>query len=234
MGAGATCDASLGGGYACFAGPGNDIALCAACDNSGTTFCGPGLTCLPTGTGSAGVCVQYCCTDADCGGVAGSCNLTLTETGLGGGLCVTGVPAGDAGAHDAGTHDAAAKDAAAHDAESSDAAAAPKPVCMGIPATPPSGGSCIMFSPDAGTSADGGWAAHGDCRQAVAKAAGRTAAYEWQYSLDQKTWNTLPITVKAKTGVSGLMVATTYYFRVQLITSAGVDDWSQVVSALVN
>jgi hypothetical protein len=68
----------------------------------------------------------------------------------------------------------------------------------------------------------------------VAKAAGRTAAYEWQYSLDQKTWNTLPITVKAKTGVSGLVVATTYYFRVQLITSAGVDNWSQVVSALVN
>jgi hypothetical protein len=68
----------------------------------------------------------------------------------------------------------------------------------------------------------------------VAKAAGRTAAYEWQYSLDQKTWTTLPITVKAKTGVSGLTVATTYYFRVQVVTSAGVENWSQVVSALVN
>jgi hypothetical protein len=55
-----------------------------------------------------------------------------------------------------------------------------------------------------------------------------------KYSLDQKTWTTLPITVKAKTGVSGLTVATTYYFRVQVVTSAGVDNWSQVVSALVN
>jgi hypothetical protein len=68
----------------------------------------------------------------------------------------------------------------------------------------------------------------------VAKAAARTAAYEWQYSTDQKTWTTLPITLQAKTGVSGLTPATMYSFRVQEVTRTGVENWSQIVTLLVS
>ncbi len=67
----------------------------------------------------------------------------------------------------------------------------------------------------------------------VAKAAAKRAAYTWQYSVDQKTWTTVPSTIQSKAGVSGLTAGTMYYFRVQSITGAGVGDWSQVVSLLV-
>ena len=67
----------------------------------------------------------------------------------------------------------------------------------------------------------------------VAKAAARTAAYEWQYSTDQKTWTSLPMTLQAKTGVSGLTAGTTYYFRVQPVTRTGAESWSQIVTLLV-
>jgi hypothetical protein len=67
----------------------------------------------------------------------------------------------------------------------------------------------------------------------IAKAAGRTAAYDWQYSTDQKTWTTAPMTLQAKTGVSGLTVGTMYYFRVQAVTRTGAENWSQIVSLLV-
>src|SRR5580704_3932372 len=52
----------------------------------------------------------------------------------------------------------------------------------------------------------------------TSKAAGKRAAYGWQYSTDQKTWTSLPPTIQAKTGVSGLTVGTLYYFRVQPLT----------------
>ena len=72
----------------------------------------------------------------------------------------------------------------------------------------------------------------------VAKAAARSAAYEWQYSTAQKTWTTLPITLQAKTGVSGLTPATTpattYAFRVQEVTRTGVENWSQIVTLVVS
>ena len=67
----------------------------------------------------------------------------------------------------------------------------------------------------------------------AAKAAATKAAYTWQYSLDQKTWTTLPQTMKSKTGVSGLAAGTTYYFRFQAVTASGVEDWSQMVSIMV-
>jgi hypothetical protein len=67
----------------------------------------------------------------------------------------------------------------------------------------------------------------------VAKSAAPRAAYEWQYSLDQKTWTTLPLTLQAKTGVSGLTAGSTYYFRVQSVIPTGVENWSQVVSLVV-
>ncbi len=66
------------------------------------------------------------------------------------------------------------------------------------------------------------------------KAAAKKAAYNWQYSTDQKTWTSLPQTLKAKTGVSGLTAGTTYYFRSQALTPKGGEgDWGQVVSLLV-
>jgi hypothetical protein len=55
----------------------------------------------------------------------------------------------------------------------------------------------------------------------AAKAAAKKAAYNWQYSTDQKTWTSLPQTLKAKTGVSGLTSATTYSFRSQALTPKG-------------
>jgi hypothetical protein len=67
----------------------------------------------------------------------------------------------------------------------------------------------------------------------VAKAAGHRAAYGWQYSTDQKTWTTLPSTLQAKTGVSGLTTGTVYYFRVQPLIKSGEENWSQVVALLV-
>jgi hypothetical protein len=67
----------------------------------------------------------------------------------------------------------------------------------------------------------------------TAKAAGRTAAYDWQYSTDQKTWTALPMTLQSKTSVSGLTVATMYYFRVQQLTRTGTESWGQIVALMV-
>jgi len=68
----------------------------------------------------------------------------------------------------------------------------------------------------------------------AAKAAAKKAAYHWQYSTDQKTWTSLPETLDAKTGVSGLTSATTYFFRSQALTpKGGESDWGQIVSLLV-
>ena len=67
----------------------------------------------------------------------------------------------------------------------------------------------------------------------IAKAAGKSAAYSWQYSTDQKTWTSVPQTLRSKAGVSGLTAGTTYYFRVQPLTRTGTEDWSQTVSLIV-
>ena len=66
------------------------------------------------------------------------------------------------------------------------------------------------------------------------KSAGKKAAYNWRYSTDQKTWTSLPQTLVAKTGVSGLTPATTYYFQCETQTvKGGEGGWGQVVSFLV-
>jgi hypothetical protein len=67
----------------------------------------------------------------------------------------------------------------------------------------------------------------------TAKAGGSRAAYNWQYSTDQKTWTSLPQTMQAKTGAQGLTAGLVYYFRVQILLPAGEQNWSQVVSLLV-
>lgn len=66
-----------------------------------------------------------------------------------------------------------------------------------------------------------------------AKAVAQRASYEWQYSTDQKTWTTVPQTMQSKTGISGLVGGTTYYFRFQSVTKTGVGDWSQTVALMV-
>ena len=65
------------------------------------------------------------------------------------------------------------------------------------------------------------------------KSAAHRSAYQWQYSLDQKTWTNAAPTLQAKTTVSGLTSGTTYYFRARSLTKDGEGDWSQVVSLLV-
>ena len=67
----------------------------------------------------------------------------------------------------------------------------------------------------------------------VMKSAGRKAAYNWQYSTDQKTWTSLPQTLKAKTGAIGLTTATVYYFRSAAQTEDAAGEFGQVVSLLV-
>ena len=67
----------------------------------------------------------------------------------------------------------------------------------------------------------------------TAKAAAPRAAYDWQYSTDQKTWTVLPQTLQAKTSLAGLAAGTVYFFRVQALTRTGEENWSQVVSFLV-
>ena len=67
-----------------------------------------------------------------------------------------------------------------------------------------------------------------------AKSAGKKAAYNWRYSLDQKTWTSLPQTLVSKTGLAGLTPATTYYFQGESQTvKGGQGGWGQVVSFLV-
>jgi hypothetical protein len=67
-----------------------------------------------------------------------------------------------------------------------------------------------------------------------AKAVAPAATYYWHYSLDQESWTSAPETMKAKTVVSDLTSAETYYFRFRALTRAGEIDFSQVVSLLVH
>ena len=67
----------------------------------------------------------------------------------------------------------------------------------------------------------------------MAKAAGKRAAYDWQYSVDQKTWTSIPPTIQAKTGVQALTPGTIYYFRFQALLSTGEQNWSEIVSFMV-
>ena len=66
------------------------------------------------------------------------------------------------------------------------------------------------------------------------KSAGNRSAYLWEYSTDGgKTWVAAPVTVQARTTITGLPVGTTVLFRVQPVSKAGEGDWSQVISHLV-
>jgi hypothetical protein len=67
----------------------------------------------------------------------------------------------------------------------------------------------------------------------VAKAVASAAAYGWQYSTDQKTWTALPMTMQARTSASGFTPGTLYSFRVQALTRAGEQAFTQIVSLMV-
>ena len=67
----------------------------------------------------------------------------------------------------------------------------------------------------------------------VCLAAKGKAFYEWEMSLDQKTWAGLSITFVANTSVSGLTPGLTYFFRVRPRIKGPEQEWSQVVSFMV-
>jgi hypothetical protein len=70
--------------------------------------------------------------------------------------------------------------------------------------------------------------------QLVAKAVAQRASYEWQYSVDGKTWTMAPSTLQARTTVEGLTPATTYTFRYRAVTKAGEGDWSSVTTLVTS
>ena len=66
------------------------------------------------------------------------------------------------------------------------------------------------------------------------KSVGSRSAYLWEYSTDAgKTWVAAPVTVQARTTITGLPPGTTVLFRVQTVSKTGEGDWSQVLSHLV-
>jgi hypothetical protein len=68
----------------------------------------------------------------------------------------------------------------------------------------------------------------------VVPAAGRRAAYDWEWSTDGgKTWQLAPSTMQAKTSLVGLAAGTTVTVRYRAVTKAGEADWSQPTSFLV-
>lgn len=68
----------------------------------------------------------------------------------------------------------------------------------------------------------------------VAKAVAHRASYDWEWSSDGgKTWTSVPSTLKARTTITGLPVATTCSFRFRALTKAGESDWSQAVTFVV-
>jgi hypothetical protein len=82
--AGETCD--LNGNFKCAALAGGEAALCGACDNANSQYCGLGMTC--DSYGDTGKCFRYCCTDADCG----TGNTCIAYGALYVGVCMTGAP----------------------------------------------------------------------------------------------------------------------------------------------
>ena len=68
----------------------------------------------------------------------------------------------------------------------------------------------------------------------VVKAAAGRASYEWQYSTDGKTWTNMPVTLKAKTTIEGLIPGTTYSFRYRAVTKAGEGDWSAIANLVMS
>jgi hypothetical protein len=68
-----------------------------------------------------------------------------------------------------------------------------------------------------------------------AKAVGKSAAYEWQYSTDgAKTWTAMNMTNVAHTALLGATAGTTYSFRFRTTQKNVTTDWCQPVSIFVH
>jgi hypothetical protein len=67
----------------------------------------------------------------------------------------------------------------------------------------------------------------------VAAAVARVAMYYWEYSLDQKTWTTVPETMQSRITLSGLTAGQVYYFRFRAKTRKGMGDYTDVVKLMV-
>jgi hypothetical protein len=68
----------------------------------------------------------------------------------------------------------------------------------------------------------------------IAKATAGARSNEWQYSVDGgKTWIDVPPTTTAHTTIQNLTPGTNVSYRQRVLTKAGLQDWSQPVSALV-
>ena len=74
---------------------------------------------------------------------------------------------------------------------------------------------------------------HSGSVKMVAKAIGRARAYVWEYSLDGVEWKSAGNSTASTFQLSGLTVATKYYFRVAGITSDGTTDFTAPVMKVV-
>jgi hypothetical protein len=67
----------------------------------------------------------------------------------------------------------------------------------------------------------------------IAKAIAKVASYDWEMSKSgRKTWTRLPPSLQSRTKVSGLVVGTTYLFRMRATTRTGEGDWCEPVEFL--
>ena len=70
--------------------------------------------------------------------------------------------------------------------------------------------------------------------EVLAPVAARRASYEWQFSTDGgKTWIESAPSMRARTTISGLAVASMVQLRYRSVTKAGPSDWSQPVTIVV-
>ena len=68
----------------------------------------------------------------------------------------------------------------------------------------------------------------------ITQSAGQRASYDWQYSVDGgKTWQGAPMTLQAKTTVTGLPPGVMVTFRYRAVTKTGEGDWSQPLAIIV-
>jgi hypothetical protein len=58
--------------------------------------------------------------------------------------------------------------------------------------------------------------------------------YFWEWSTDEKSWTSLPVSFTAATSVSGLVPGVTHYFRYRSVSrKTGTSDWSQTLSLML-
>jgi hypothetical protein len=70
---------------------------------------------------------------------------------------------------------------------------------------------------------------------ATARVGGVKSAHEWEYSADGgKTWTAAPVTLQAKTTITGLIPGTSLLVRHRAVTKTGPSDWSAPVPLIVS